>query len=50
MSVGLTIIRHSSTRAPSYKLAKFLVPKLYSVRFNEFIIKYYFVFAKEIVH
>ena len=35
---------------PSYKLAKFLVPKLSSIRFNEFTVKDSFAFAEEIVH
>ena len=35
---------------PSYKLAKFLVPKLSSVTFNEFTVKDSFAFAEEIVH
>ena len=35
---------------PSYKLAKFLVPKHSSVTFNEFTVKDSFAFAEEIVH
>ena len=35
---------------PSYKLAKFLVPKLSSITFNEFTLKDSFAFAEEIVH
>ena len=35
---------------PSYKLAKFLVPKLSSITFNEFIVKDSFAFAEETVH
>ena len=35
---------------PSYKLAKFLVPKLSSITFNEFTVKVSFSFAEEIVH
>ena len=35
---------------PSFKLAKFLVPKLTAVTFNEFTVKDSFAFAKEIVH
>ena len=35
---------------PSYKLVKFLVPKLSSVMFNEFTAKVFFAFAKEIVY
>ena len=35
---------------PSYKLAKFLVPKLSSIMFNEFTVKDSFTFAEEIVH
>ena len=35
---------------PSYKLAKFLVPKLSSITFNEFTVKDSFAFAEEIVH
>ena len=40
----------SAIGAPSYKLAKFLVPKLSSITFNEFTVKVSFVFAEEIVH
>ena len=40
----------SATGTPSYKLAKFLVPKLSSVTFNEFTVKDSFAFAEEIVH
>ena len=40
----------SAIGTPSYKLAKFLVPKLSSVTFNEFTIKDSFAFAEEIVH
>ena len=40
----------SPTGAPSYKLAKFLVPKLSSITFNEFTVKDSFAFAEEIVH
>ena len=35
---------------PSYKLAKFLVPKLSSITFNEFTVKVSFFIAEEIVH
>ena len=35
---------------PNYKLAKFSVPKLSSITFNEFTVKDYFAFAEEIVH
>ena len=35
---------------PSYKLAKFLVPKLSSITFNEFTVKDSFAFGEEIVH
>ena len=35
---------------PSYKLAKFLVPKLSSIMFNEFTVKDSFTFPEEIVH
>ena len=35
---------------PSYKIAKFLVPELSSITFNEFTIKGSFAFAEEIVH
>ena len=35
---------------PSYKIAKFLVPKLSSITFNEFTVKDFFAFAEEIVH
>ena len=40
----------SATGTPSYKLAKFLVPKLSSITFNEFTVKDSFAFAEEIVH
>ena len=40
----------SAVRTPSYKLAKFLVPKLSSITFNEFTVKDSFSFAEEIVH
>ena len=40
----------SAIGTPSYKLAKFLVPKLSSVTFNEFTVKNSFAFAEEIVH
>ena len=40
----------SAIGTPSDKLAKFLVPKLSSVTFNEFTLKYSFAFAEEIVH
>ena len=40
----------SAIGAPSYKLAKFLVPKLSSITFNEFTVKDSFAFAEEIVH
>ena len=40
----------SAIGTPSYKLAKFLVPKLSSVTFNEFTVKDFFAFAEEIVH
>ena len=40
----------SAIGTPSYKLAKFLVPKISSVTFNEFTVKGYFAFAEEIVH
>ena len=39
----------SAIGTPSYKLAKFLVPKLSSITFNEFTVKDSFAFAKEIV-
>ena len=35
---------------PSYKPAKFLVPKLSSITFNEFTVKDSFAFVEEIVH
>ena len=35
---------------PSYKIAKFLVPKLSLITFNEFTAKDFFAFAEEIVH
>ena len=34
----------------NYKFAKFLVPKLSSIMFNEFTVKDSFAFAEEIVH
>ena len=34
----------------SYKLVKFLVPKLPSIMFNEFTVKDSFVIAEEILH
>ena len=40
----------SAIGTPSYKLAKFLVPKLSSITFNEFTVKDYFASAEEIVH
>ena len=40
----------SAIGTPSYKLAKFLVPKLSSVTFNESTVKDSFAFAEEIVH
>ena len=40
----------SAIGTPSYKLAKFLVPKLSSITFNEFTVKGSFAFAEEIVH
>ena len=40
----------SAIGTPSYKLAKFLVPKLSSVTFNEFTVKDSLAFAEEIVH
>ena len=40
----------SAIGTPSYKLAKFLVPKLSSITFNEFTVKESFGFAEEIVH
>ena len=40
----------SATGTPSYKLAKFLVPILCSITFNEFTLKDSFAFAEEIVH
>ena len=40
----------SAIGTPSYKLAKFLVPKLSSITFNEFTVKDSFAFAEEIVH
>ena len=36
----------SAIGTPSYRLTKFLVPKLYSITFNEFTVKDYFAFAK----
>ena len=40
----------SAIGTPSYKFAKFLVPKLSSITFNEFTVKDSFAFAEEIVH
>lgn len=40
----------SASETPSYKVAKFLVPKLSSIMFNEFTVKYYFASAEEIEH
>ena len=40
----------SAIGTPSYKLAKFLVPKLSSIMFNEFTVKDSFTFTEEIVH
>ena len=40
----------SAIGTPSYKLAKFLVPKLSSITFNEFTVKDSFASAEEIVH
>ena len=40
----------SAIGTPSYKIAKFLVPKLSSVTSNEFTVKDSFAFAEEIVH
>ena len=40
----------SAIGTPSYELAKFLVPKLSLITFNEFTVKYFFAFAEEIVH
>ena len=39
-----------ATGTPSYKLAKFLVRKLSSITFSEFIVKDSFAFAEEIAH
>ena len=36
----------SAIETPSYKLAKFLVPKLSSITFNEFTVKDSFAFAE----
>ena len=46
------LFRHilSVIRTPSNKLPKFLVPKLSSITFNEFTVKDYFVFVKQILH
>ena len=35
---------------PSYKLAKLLVPKLFSTTFNEFTLKDFFNFSEKILH
>ena len=35
---------------PTYKLAKYLVPKLVSITTNEFSVKDFFCFAEEIVN
>ena len=40
----------SAIGTPICKLAKFLVPKLSSITFNEFTVKDSFAFAEEIVH
>ena len=40
----------SAIGTPSYKIAKFLVPKLSSITFNEFTVKDSFAFAEEIVY
>ena len=40
----------SVIETPSYKLAKFLVPKLSLITFNEFTVKDSFAFGEEIVH
>ena len=40
----------SAIGTPSYKLAKFLVPKLSSITLNQFIVKDSFSFAEQIVH
>ena len=40
----------SAIGTPSYKLPKFLVPKLSSVKFNEFTVKDFLAFAEEIVY
>ena len=40
----------STTGTPSYKPAKFLIPKLSSITFNEFTVKGSFAFAEETVH
>ena len=37
-------------RTPNYKRAKFLVPNLFSIRFNEFTVKDSFTFRDEIVY
>ena len=40
----------SAIGTPSYKLAKFLLPKISSMTFNEFTIKDSFACAEKIVH
>ena len=40
----------SAIGTPSYKLDKFLFPKLCSITSNEFTVKDYFAFPEEIVH
>ena len=40
----------SVIRTPSYRLAKFLLPKLPSIRSNEFTMKDSIAFAEEIIH
>ena len=40
----------SAIGTPSYKIAKFLFPKLSSITFNEFTVKDSFAFAEEILH
>ena len=39
-----------SIGTPSYKLSKFLVPKLSSITFNEFTVKDSFAFVEKTVH
>ena len=51
IKLSLMFVHHFDLyKTPSYKLAKFLVPKLSPTMFNEFTVKDTFTFAEEIVH